>query len=77
MSSDISVGYALPDSDAGWRELARSVLDRKPSHPASYVGASLALAQFVDRALDRRDRIVEALKGGDYGLALALAEART
>ena len=75
--SEISVGYALPESDKAWRELAQSVLDRKPSRPASYVEASLVLAQFVDRALERRARIVDALKGGDYGLALALAEART
>lgn len=77
MSSDISVGYTMPESDAEWRMLAKLVLDRKPSRPASYVGSALVLAQFAERALDRKAAIVDALKGGDYGLALALAEAKT
>ena len=74
---DVVVGYQLPDGDAEWRSLAKSVLDRKPPRPASYVGSALVLAQFVERALDRKAAIVDALKNGDYGLALALAEART
>ena len=74
---DIVVGYALPEDDAGWRQLAQSVLDRKPDRAGRYVESALVLAQFVDRALERKTAIVDALKNGDYGLALALAEART
>jgi hypothetical protein len=61
VSSQISHGYALPQNEEGWRDLARSVLDRKPKSPSSYVGASVVLAQFVESSFDRRHQVLEAL----------------
>jgi hypothetical protein len=62
VSSQISHGYALPQNEHGWRELARSVLDRKPKSPSSYVGASVALAQLVETMFDRRQEVIAAIE---------------